>query len=151
MTRTHPLIFGDADDATRAQLARCLAVAGDHARGVLCADNHKGYSMPIGGVIASDSVVMPAGVGYDIGCGNCAVQTPIQAADVDIAKIMDEVVSVISFGLGRRNAERVDDPVFDAIATSPVLQQRTYLDKAREPKWTPTHSDPSARSANRST
>ena len=36
-------IFGQHDEATVAQIHRCLAVGG--ARGVLCADGHKGYEM----------------------------------------------------------------------------------------------------------
>ena len=68
--------------------------SGESSRGVLCADHHKGYSMPIGGVVASDRVVMPAGVGYDIGCGNCAVQTRLTAADLDVPKVMDEICRV---------------------------------------------------------
>nr|VFK60171.1 MAG: RNA-splicing ligase RtcB, repairs tRNA damage [Candidatus Kentron sp. TUN]VFK69632.1 MAG: RNA-splicing ligase RtcB, repairs tRNA damage [Candidatus Kentron sp. TUN] len=44
-------------------------------RGALMADAHKGYSLPIGGVIATDGVIVPAWVGYDIGCGMCALPT----------------------------------------------------------------------------
>jgi len=47
--------------------------------------------MPIGGVLASQSVVMPAGVGYDIACGNCAVRTDLTAADLDVKNVMDEI------------------------------------------------------------
>lgn len=127
-------VFGEADEATRAQLDRCLAVSGEDARGVLCADNHKGYSMPIGGVVASSTVVMPAGVGYDIACGNCAVRTNIQATDskADLARLMDEIWRVISFGVGRKNDERVGDPVIEAIAQSPVGQQRTMVQLAAQ-------------------
>jgi tRNA-splicing ligase RtcB len=129
----HSLVtFGDVESASRQQLERCLDVAGEDSRGVLCADHHKGYSMPIGGVVASDRVVMPAGVGYDIGCGNCAVQTPLKAADVDVPQVMDEIWRTISFGMGRRNDERIaDHPVFDAIAKSPVKEQRQELANAR--------------------
>ena len=75
---------------------------------------------------------MPAGVGYDIGCGNCAVQTPLKAADVDITRVMDEVWRSISFGMGRTNDERIaEHPVFDAIAKSPVKEQRNLLSQAR--------------------
>lgn len=124
--------FGEAEPASLQQLERCLDASGESSRGVLCADHHKGYSMPIGGVVASDRVVMPAGVGYDIGCGNCAVQTPIRAADVDVSKAMDEIWRTISFGMGRNNDERIaDHPVFDAIARSPVPQQRQQLANAR--------------------
>ncbi len=65
-------IYGTHDDATVQQLERCVAVGGE-AVGVLCADGHKGYSMPIGGVVAYSDYVSPSGVGYDIACGNLAV------------------------------------------------------------------------------
>lgn len=123
--------FGEVEQASREQLERCLAASEDTAKGVLCADHHKGYSMPIGGVLASQSVVMPAGVGYDIACGNCAVRTSVRAAEVDTVALMDEIWRVISFGMGRKNDERVDDAVFDAIAHSPVAQQRSLIDTAR--------------------
>ena len=126
--------FGPVDDSSEQQLARCLARGGEEARGVLCADHHKGYSMPIGGVLASQSVVMPAGVGYDIACGNCAVKTDLRAPDLrdDLPRIMDEIWRTISFGVGRTNNERIaDHPVFEAIAHSPVEWQRSMLSMAR--------------------
>ena len=43
-------IFGEHDEATRRQIERC--VASESERGVLCADAHKGYAQPIGGVVA---------------------------------------------------------------------------------------------------
>ena len=76
---------------------------------------------------------MPAGVGYDIACGNCAVRTNLQAPDTfsDLSRIMDEIWTTISFGVGRSNAERVDHPVFDAIAQSHLPQVRGLIDLAR--------------------
>jgi len=44
-------------------------------KGALMPDAHKGYSLPIGAVIATEGVIVPAWVGYDIGCGMCAVPT----------------------------------------------------------------------------
>jgi tRNA-splicing ligase RtcB len=44
-------------------------------QGALMPDAHQGYTLPIGGVVATDGVVVPAWVGYDIGCGMCAVPT----------------------------------------------------------------------------
>lgn len=44
-------------------------------RGALMPDAHTGYSLPIGAVIATDGVILPSWVGYDIGCGMCAVPT----------------------------------------------------------------------------
>ena len=43
----------------------------------LMPDTHQGYGMPIGGVMASQNVIVPNAVGVDIGCGMCAVKTNI--------------------------------------------------------------------------
>jgi len=48
-------------------------------RGALMPDAHTGYSLPIGGVIATENMVVPAWVGYDIGCGMCALPTSFSA------------------------------------------------------------------------
>lgn len=42
-------------------------------QGALMPDAHAGYSLPIGAVVATDNVILPAWVGYDIGCGMCAL------------------------------------------------------------------------------
>jgi len=44
----------------------------------LMPDAHQGYGMPIGGVLAADGVIVPNAVGVDIGCGMCALQTPLK-------------------------------------------------------------------------
>lgn len=44
-------------------------------QGALMPDAHSGYSLPIGAVIATEQVIVPAWVGYDIGCGMCAIPT----------------------------------------------------------------------------
>jgi len=41
-------------------------------------DAHSGYGMPIGGVMATDGVIVPNAVGVDIGCGMCAVKTDLK-------------------------------------------------------------------------
>jgi tRNA-splicing ligase RtcB len=45
----------------------------------LMPDTHSGYGMPIGGVIATENVIIPNAVGVDIGCGMVFVQTNIPA------------------------------------------------------------------------
>ena len=128
-------IFGQHDQQTIDQLRRC-ADAEQGAPAVLCADGHLGYSMPIGGVVGYREHVSPSGVGYDIACGNLAVRTPLRAADLtpaDYERIADSIKRRISFGMGRNNQEPVrDHPVFDAIATSPVKDQRKLLGLARQ-------------------
>lgn len=43
-------------------------------RGALMPDAHTGYTLPIGAVIATDGMVFPSWVGFDIGCGVCAIK-----------------------------------------------------------------------------
>jgi tRNA-splicing ligase RtcB (3'-phosphate/5'-hydroxy nucleic acid ligase) len=128
-------IFGEHDALTIEQLRRCAA-AEEGAPAVLCADGHLGYSMPIGGGVGYREHISPSGVGYDIACGNLAVRTPIRAADVSPAEyegIADRIKRRVSFGMGRSNQEPIrDHSVFDAIARSPVKDQRKLLGLARQ-------------------
>lgn len=107
--------FGEHDAATVAQIERSAsheAVAG----ATLCADGHKGYAVPIGGVLAYEGHISPSGVGFDIACGNKAVLTNADAADVraNIRTIMDDVWKALSFGVGLNNKdERVEHELFD--------------------------------------
>jgi tRNA-splicing ligase RtcB len=121
--------FGPVDERSLGQLERCME-AGDAEFGVLCADHHPGYSQPIGGGIAYEGYVSPSGVGYDIGCGNKAVQTNLNAADVDVDKTMREITSRVSFGMGVPARERVDHPVLDAIRNADFAPQRKLVQLA---------------------
>jgi len=127
-------IYGEHDQATIEQLARC-ARAEEGAPAVLCADGHLGYSMPIGGVVGYRNHISPSGVGYDIACGNLAIRTHLRALDVtpqEYARLADEIQRRVSFGMGRNNSEPVrEHAVFDAVAHSPVAGQRRLLDLAR--------------------
>ena len=125
------IIIGTHDEATIDQLANCVALE-EGAIGVLCADGHKGYGMPIGGVVAYRNLIPPAGVGYDIACGNMAVETDLQLNDIrsDLQKIAVEIEKQISFGVGRKNNEKVDSPIFEKISNSPVGFQQQILDLA---------------------
>jgi tRNA-splicing ligase RtcB len=107
------------DEGAIKQMQNCMA-SGDPVGGSLSADHHLGYSAPIGSSIAYRGHISPSGVGYDIGCGNKAVSTSLFYSDVrkDLPKIMDEIASRISFGMGRPNDEPVDHPVFDEITKS---------------------------------
>ena len=78
----HIKTFGPVDARSLEQLEPCMS-AGDADCGVLCADHHPGYSQPIGGAVAYEGYVSPSGVGYDIGCGNKAVQTDLTRGDLD--------------------------------------------------------------------
>lgn len=57
-----------------------------HKHVALMPDAHCGYGMPIGGVLATKGVVIPNGVGVDIGCGMCAVKTSLAEIDKESLK-----------------------------------------------------------------
>jgi tRNA-splicing ligase RtcB len=80
----------------------------------LMADHHLGYSVPVGGVVAFDGGICVNGVGFDIACGNKAVRLDCDAEEVKkgIYRTMNEVRKHISFGVGRKNDEKVDSDVF---------------------------------------
>lgn len=123
-------VFGTADDNTMEQAgdvrSRALHVA-------LMADNHLGYIMPVGGVAAYANQVSVAGVGYDIGCGNCAIRTNRTPQDLDLPALADEIARTFSFGIGRTEPTGPDvsallaDPAWDGV---PAQHRRGLQHKA---------------------
>lgn len=69
-------------------------------KGALMPDAHTGYSLPIGGVIATEGVIVPAWVGYDIGCGMCAIPltTDVQAIRDNAKAIFDNIYRDVPTG-----------------------------------------------------
>lgn len=135
MVMTDIKIFGTHDGDTIGQITRCAqdeSVVG----AVLCGDGHRGYNMPIGGVIAYQGKISPAGVGFDIACGNKAVLTNLMWNDIrkDFPRLMDTIYKSLSFGIGRVNTtDDVDDALFDDAAWNDidVLSSAGLRDKAR--------------------
>lgn len=78
-------IFNDngihIDGAAIAQFMECMSQSWA-VKGALMPDAHKGYTLPIGGVVATDGVIVPAKIGYDIGCGVCAVKLSLKREDI---------------------------------------------------------------------
>ena len=109
------LVYGVHDENTLGQMARCMAF-GSAEQGVLCADGHLGYAHPIGGVIGYTDHVSISGVGFDIACGNMAVRLDTKASEIkpNVATILNDISQVVSFGVGRKNEERVDHDLFDS-------------------------------------
>lgn len=108
-------VWGPPEEGALRQIKTCAKTAD---RVALMADHHKGYAVPIGGVVAYKDSISPSGVGFDIACGNKAVLLDMHgpALRADISKIMDDLRKAISFGVGRSNAEQVDHSLFDSPA-----------------------------------
>jgi tRNA-splicing ligase RtcB len=81
-TKPHRIFAEFIEEAALAQFYNALSQ--DFAvKGALLPDVHTGYSLPIGAVVATRGVVVPAWVGYDIGCGMCAVPTGFVRAEIE--------------------------------------------------------------------
>ncbi|MCH7903860.1 MAG: RtcB family protein [Armatimonadetes bacterium] len=115
------IVYGDPiDEGAMSQIRTTLKTA---ARACMMADHHKGYAVPIGGVVAYKGAASPSGVGYDIGCGNKAVKLNVIAGDIDVPKILDETWGVLSFGIGLQNAETVEHELYE----DPLWRESEFL------------------------
>lgn len=105
-------VWGDPDPGALDQMR---AVERDTLDRALMADHHFGYSIPIGGVVATQGPINPEWVGYDIACGNKAVRLDIYPADLqaDISHVMDRIEIEIPFGVGVGNPNPIDHELFD--------------------------------------
>ncbi|MCF6290529.1 MAG: RtcB family protein [Desulfobacterales bacterium] len=71
------------------------------------ADAHLGYGMPIGGVMATQEVVIPNAVGVDIGCGMCAVRTSLTGIDREtLLRIMAGIRARIPLGFAHHKKKQ---------------------------------------------
>jgi tRNA-splicing ligase RtcB len=106
-------MFGDHEPDTVTQINTCVAAGGEV--GVLCADGHKGYAQPIGGIVAYKDKISLSGVGFDIACGNLAILTDATRKEIvpAITRVMNDIVHDISFGIGQKNRRKIDHDLFD--------------------------------------
>lgn len=80
------------------------------------ADCHEGFGMPIGGVLATSSVVIPNAVGVDIGCGMSAVRTNFPDIKTDdLKKIMSGIRDRIPLGFKHHNRSQGDSRLPDPL------------------------------------
>lgn len=92
-------------------------------------DAHQGYGMPIGGVIATNGVVIPNAVGVDIGCGMCAVKTSLEELDREtLKKIMGGIRTLIPVGFDHHKTNQEWEG-FDTAPDIPIIQQELNSSK----------------------
>jgi tRNA-splicing ligase RtcB (3'-phosphate/5'-hydroxy nucleic acid ligase) len=127
-----------ADDIEAEAMAQFLSAMAQpfSVRGALMPDAHTGYTLPIGGVIATDGVILPSWVGYDIGCGLCALETDFdpEVLRLRLTSIYTEIYQRIPTGYAHhRHARRWDHrhlertPVLTRIFDQNGLQQLCSL------------------------
>lgn len=87
-------------------------------------DAHPGYGMPIGGVMATEGVIIPNAVGVDIGCGMCAVLTSLTGIDpADLKKIMARIRQSIPLGFNHHKTPRDESWMPALHGTLPIVEQ----------------------------
>ncbi len=91
-------------------------------------DAHLGYGMPIGGVMASEEMVVPNAVGVDIGCGMCAVKTSLTIVSREtLKKIMAGIRSQVPLGFKHhkqgQQASLMPKVKGDSVADLPVVSR----------------------------
>jgi tRNA-splicing ligase RtcB len=126
-------IYGKAGIAQEAidqmDLAMRLPVA---KAGALMPDAHKGYGLPIGGVLATENVVIPYGVGVDIGCRMCMTLYDIPAAFVQqhTARLSDILMDNTRFGQTvfstPMDHQVLEDPLFNEIQLLRNLKDKAW-------------------------
>lgn len=97
--------------------ARSPAVAGPIA---LMPDAHFGLGATVGSVIPTESAIIPAAVGVDVGCGMIAVETSLVAGDLPttLQPILDEMHKAIPAGFAKH--DDVTKPAWRWLEANPV-------------------------------
>lgn len=111
------LVFNPSGDYSLEETNKCIEqIKRSNADiSILSADHHVGYSIPIGGVVAHKNAINVSGVGFDIGCGNMCARLDLDPNYLLTNKdsIADQIFRSISFGIGRSNNDKVEDPILD--------------------------------------
>ena len=123
-------VDGNAIDQLKTALSLPVAVGGAGMP-----DLHKGYSLPIGGVVVLDRAISPAFVGYDISCMMMLTildtGEEINPADLEKEEVrelfLDWVLASTSFGLGS-----VTSGIEHAVMSDPLWKESRFLRGLRD-------------------
>ena len=123
------LWLDDIEDGAMQQARDLANLPFVHKWVAIMPDSHQGYGMPIGGVLATKGVVIPNAVGVDIGCGMCALRTPVESIDTYALKeIMSDIRKVVPVGFAHHKEPRTWTG-FSAAPNIPIIQNE--LEAAR--------------------
>jgi tRNA-splicing ligase RtcB len=122
----------DLDDGSLAQM-RNAAMLPVSVIGALMPDAHTGYGLPIGGVLATDGVVIPYAVGMDIACRMkmTVLDLPPTALQGERVRLCNSLERETCFGVGASFRKRREHGVMDEDwSVSPVTK------RLRDKAWT---------------
>ena len=117
------LWLDDMEDSAMSQAKNLAALPFAYKWVAIMPDSHTGYGMPIGGVLATEGVIIPNAVGVDIGCGMGSVQTSIVGVDTEtLKKIMGRVRESVPVGFSHHKEPQSWEG-FDRAPDLPIIQQ----------------------------
>lgn len=113
-------------DLTLEQAANVAILPGIYKYSIVLPDGHQGYGFPIGGVAAfdaSEGVLSPGGVGYDINCGVRILRTNLRYEDIKgkLRELSDLLFKYIPSGLGSRGRVSLSKAELDKVLADGVL------------------------------
>jgi tRNA-splicing ligase RtcB len=101
----------------------------------LMPDTHTGMGMPIGGVIATEGVIIPNAVGVDIGCGMAFVKSNLKVSEINsittdngslIQVIVGDILRNIPVGF-KHHKEAQPSKVLDAALKEPARYEKDKI------------------------
>ena len=100
------------DDIDHAALQQLLNIAGlpiVHPHVAAMPDVHAGIGATVGSVIPTQSAIIPAAVGVDIGCGMNAVRTTLTAGQLpdNLARLRSAIEAAVPVGFGQHAWDKV--------------------------------------------
>jgi len=119
------LWLDDIEDGAMEQAKQLASLPFAYHHIALMPDCHLGYGMPIGGVMATENVIVPNAVGVDIGCGMCAIKTDLNMQAVDrefIKMVLGTIRNEIPTGFQHHKTEQQWNG-FDMIPDNPIILQ----------------------------
>jgi tRNA-splicing ligase RtcB (3'-phosphate/5'-hydroxy nucleic acid ligase) len=121
----------DAEQGALAQMHNALRLP-SAVRGALMPDAHRGYGLPIGGVLATEGTVIPYGVGVDIACRMklTVLDLPVAMLDEQPVALERALLRETQFGTGATLRERADHDVLDADRWAMTQLVRNLREKA---------------------
>ena len=82
-------------------------------RGALMPDAHRGYGLPIGGVLETEGTVIPYAVGVDIACRMKLSILDLDVAELEDARLETALLKETQFGTGAKLRKRADHAAMD--------------------------------------
>ncbi len=117
---TRALIKHIEQDSSLQQAANVASLPGIAGSSLAMPDIHQGYGFPIGGVAATDAsegVISPGGVGFDINCGVRLLRTGLRRDDVRerLEELVNQIYRDVPCGTGREGRISLNEKDLDEV------------------------------------